>query len=190
MSFMPGTNALLSCLARIESPLGISIEYIIAGSSFSMVLFGFSIPKPTRLCPPALPLYKPSIAASFIGCTFETCTAEPSPVHIVRIMPISPIILAILIEVLVAFSFDLRSSRKQLTPITNTLPSTQPLNTVCKNLLVAVGDNATSLKFDITFRACSGSNSIPTGFCIHAFAISIQRADMHTPIAVSHVAAR
>ena len=63
---------------------------------------------------------------------------------------------------------------QQLTPTTNTAPSTQPLNTVWKNLLTATGDRATSENDTITLRIWAGSNSIPAGYCIQALATRIQ----------------
>jgi len=82
------------------------------------------------------------------------------------------------------------SRNQQATPTTNTAPSTQPDNTVWKNLFTAVGDNATAQKSTISFLTVSGLNSIPTGFCIHAFATSIHQADIVAPNPVSQVDAR
>lgn len=77
-----------------------------------------------------------------------------------------------------------------LTPTTNIPPNTQPDETAWKNLLTATGESTSAQKSSITFRAVSGSNFIPTGYCIHELATNIQRADMVAPIAVSHVEAK
>ena len=42
----------------------------------------------------------------------------------------------------------------------------------------------------MTLRIWSGSNSMPTGYCIQALATSIQSAEMEAPMAVSQVEAR
>lgn len=68
--------------------------------------------------------------------------------------------------------------------------SVQPLKTVWKNLWTATGENATAQKSVITLRICSGSNSMPTGYCIQPLATRIHRADSEAPNAVSHVEAR
>ena len=55
---------------------------------------------------------------------------------------------------------------------------------------MATGENATAQKSAITLRICAGSNSIPTGYCIHELATKIHHADSDEPMAVSHVAVR
>ena len=77
-----------------------------------------------------------------------------------------------------------------LTPTTNTPASVQPLSTVWINLFTATGDSTSAQKSVITLRICSGSNSIPTGYCIQAFATRIHSAEIDAPSAVSHVEAR
>ena len=76
-----------------------------------------------------------------------------------------------------------------LTPKTNKAPTIQLDHTVCKNLFNAKGDNKAQ-KSTISFRTVSGLNSIPTGFCIQAFATKIQNADNVAPTIVNHVDAR
>ena len=75
-------------------------------------------------------------------------------------------------------------------PTTNTPPSTQPDNTVWKNLLTATGDVATAQKSTISLRTVSGLNSIPTGCCIHALATRIHQAEIVAPNPVNQVEAR
>ena len=79
---------------------------------------------------------------------------------------------------------------QQLTPTTNTAASTQPDSTLWKNLLTAIGEVATAQKSTISLRAVSGLNSIPTGFCIQAFATRIHQAEIVAPSPVSQVEAR
>jgi len=79
---------------------------------------------------------------------------------------------------------------QQLTPTTNTAASTQPDNTLWKNLLTAIGEVATAQKSTISLRAVSGLNSMPTGFCIQAFATRIHQAEIVAPSPVSQVEAR
>ncbi len=79
---------------------------------------------------------------------------------------------------------------QQLIPSTNKAPTIQPDNTVWKNLLMATGDKATAQKSNISLRTVSGLKCIPTGYCIHALAIKIQRAERVAPIIVSQVEAR
>ena len=55
---------------------------------------------------------------------------------------------------------------------------------------MAMGDNATAQKSTISFRTESGLNSIPTGYCIQAFATKIHKADSVAPIVVSQVEAK
>ena len=78
---------------------------------------------------------------------------------------------------------------QQLTPITKTPDNAQPLNTAWKNLFTAMPEKSAQ-KSVMTFRICAGSNSVPTGYCIHALATRIQRAEIDAPMAVSHVDAR
>ena len=94
------------------------------------------------------------------------------------------------IDDLAASMLRLRHISQLLTPITNTPARHQPLNTAWKNLFTATGLRATAKKSVITFRICAGSNSHPTGYCIHEFATSIHSADSETPKAVSHDEAR
>ncbi len=78
------------------------------------------------------------------------------------------------------------NKNQALIATTNNAPITYAWLTVCKNLCTAVDDKATSKKFVISFLTVSGLNLIPTGFCIHALAISIQRADKFEPTATNH----
>ena len=55
---------------------------------------------------------------------------------------------------------------------------------------MATGDKATAQKSNISFRTVSGLNRIPTGCCIQALAIKIQRAERVAPMIVSQVEAR
>ena len=71
----------------------------------------------------------------------------------------------------------LRSRYQQLTPTTNTAPSTQPLSTVWKNLATAIGESATAAKSTISLRTVSGLNAMPTGYCIQALATRIHHAE-------------
>ena len=75
-------------------------------------------------------------------------------------------------------------------PTTKTAPSTQPDNTVWKNLLTATGDVATAKKSTISLRTVSGLNSMPTGCCIHALATRIHQAEIVAPKPVSQVEAK
>ena len=77
-----------------------------------------------------------------------------------------------------------------LTPITKTAPTIHPESTVWKNLLMATGDKATAQKSNISLRTVSGLKCIPTGYCIHALAIRIQRAERVAPMIVSQVEAK
>ncbi|MPM41741.1 hypothetical protein SDC9_88400 [bioreactor metagenome] len=72
-------------------------------------------------------------------------------------------------------------------PITTTAAMTKQFVTVWMNLFMATGDKATAQKSTISFLAVSGLNSIPAGYCIQAFATSIQSADRMVPIATSQV---
>ena len=89
-------------------------------------------------------------------------------------MPARPTHEAILMESLANPTLLFFSRNQQLTPTTNTAPSTQPESTVWKNFTTAVCDSATAAKSVITLRICAGSKSIPTGCCIQAFATRIQ----------------
>ena len=82
------------------------------------------------------------------------------------------------------------SRYQQLMPTTKTAPSTQPDNTVWKNLLTATGDVATAQKSTISLRTVSGLNSMPTGCCIHALATRIHQAEIVAPKPVSQVEAK
>ena len=130
------------------------------------------------------------MAASFMGCTRATSFAEPSPVAIVPTMPIKPTQPASLMLLSDASILRFFMSIQQLTPITNTPETVQPHITAWKNLFTATGENANAQKSAITLRICAGSNSMPTGYCIHAFATRIHHADSDEPMAVSHVAVR
>ena len=68
-----------------------------------------------------------------------------------------------------------------LTPMTKQAERVYAEVTVWKNLFMAVGENNTAQKSVISFRAVSGLNSIPTGFCIQAFATRIHNAEMLEP---------
>ena len=83
-----------------------------------------------------------------------------------------------------------RSRNQALTPVTKSAPSTQPDSTVWLNLLIATGERRIDQKSCISLRTVSGLNSIPTGYCIQAFATSIHSAEMVAPATVSHVEAR
>ena len=61
---------------------------------------------------------------------------------------------------------------------------------VCKNFVIAIGENKTSQKLFISFLTVSGLNVIPTGFCIHPFATSIQSAERFEPTATNQVERR
>src|ERR1035437_7155544 len=76
-----------------------------------------------------------------------------------------------------------------LTPVTNRPLNTQPLKTVWKNLFNATGESKMLQKSIISFRTVSGLNSMPTGYCIHAFATRIHKAEMVAPKTVNHVEA-
>ncbi len=108
----------------------------------------------------------------------------------VSTMPASPTHDAIFMESLANPTLLFLRRNQQLTPTTNAAPSTHPERTVWKNLLTATGERATSANDTITLRIWAGSNSIPTGYCIHALATRIHSAERLAPIAVSHVAAR
>ena len=83
-----------------------------------------------------------------------------------------------------------RSMNQAEIPVTKTPESTHPDMTAWKNLWMATGESTTAQKSSMTLRICAGSNSMPTGCCIQALAMSIHRAEIDAPIAVSHVAAR
>ena len=83
-----------------------------------------------------------------------------------------------------------RSRYQQLTPMTNTPPVIQALDTVCRNFVTAMPWKATSQKFTISLRTVSGLNAMPTGCCIQALATRIHHAEMVAPRPVSQVAAR
>ena len=130
------------------------------------------------------------MAASFIGWYLATVTALVSPVIIVSTMPMTPT---------QAPTFRLRQQWSMLrflsiiqphTPHTKTPASAHALSTVWKNLLIAMGESATAAKLVISLRIVSGLNSQPVGYCIHALATRIHRADRLAPMAVNHVAAR
>ena len=69
-------------------------------------------------------------------------------------------------------------------------PSTQPADTAWKNLLTATGERTSAQKSSMTLRAVSGSNFMPTGYCIHELATRIHSAEIEAPMAVSQVEAR
>ena len=125
-----------------------------------------------------------------MGCTRATSSAEPSPDHMVSSMPASPTHPPTLMERMANASLRFLNRNQQLTPITNMPASAHPLNTAWQNLCIATGENATAQKLSITLRICAGSNSMPTGYCIHALAIRIHSAERDAPMAVSQVAAR
>ena len=79
---------------------------------------------------------------------------------------------------------------QQHTATTNTAPMIQAEMTVWKNLSMAKGESATSMKLTISLRMVSGLNSQPTGYCIHALATKIHQAEMVAPSPVSQVEAR
>ena len=55
---------------------------------------------------------------------------------------------------------------------------------------MAVGESSTAQKSDISLRAVIGLNSMPTGFCIHAFATRIHKAEMLEPMNTIQVETR
>ncbi len=130
------------------------------------------------------------MAASFIGWWRATFIADMSPVARVTSMPAPPTHAATFIESSAISTLRLRIIHHELTPITNTPARVHALATVCVNLATAVSEVTTPQKSAMTLRICAGSNSMPTGCCIHALAIRIHSADRHVPAAVSHVAAR
>ena len=75
-------------------------------------------------------------------------------------------------------------------PITTTAASTNPLVTVCTILFTDIGERRMAQKSIISLRAVSGLNCIPTGYCIHAFAVRIHSAEIFVPMAVSQVLSR
>ena len=105
-------------------------------------------------------------------------------------IPIKPTHPANLMLLKAASTLRFFISIQLLTPTTKMPANIQLLITEWKNLLIATGDNATAQKSFITLRICSGSNSIPTGYCIHELATNIHTADIDEPMAVSHVAVR
>ena len=162
----------MSCVPRIERTPGTSTPGI--------TLKGTRVP----------PLSRPSIAASFIGWYFVTCTADLSPNIITTKVPTIPTI-APTIMLFFANSTSLFFMRyQQLIPTTTTPPTSQPLDTEWKNLLIATGLVATAQKSTISLRTVSGLNCMPTGCCIHALAMSIHKAETDAPITVIHVDVR
>src|ERR1035437_8561278 len=130
------------------------------------------------------------MAASFIGCLCATILAEPSPVMTRNSELMNPNTAATRILFL-ANTTSLFFRRNQAeTPIMKTPAKTKPDEIVWRNLLMAIGERNTSQKLTISFRAVSGLNFIPTGFCIHELATRIHNADKLAPIAVSHVEVR
>ena len=75
-------------------------------------------------------------------------------------------------------------------PMTKTEASTYPDEIVCKNLLMATGENRTSQKLTISFLAVSGLNFIPAGYCIQPLATRIHNAERLDPKATSQVESR
>src|SRR5690554_3579634 len=73
------------------------------------------------------------------------------------------------------------------TPTTNEDPTAKHAITVCRNLLIATGESATAQKSTISFLTVSGLNSIPTGYCIQAFATNIHSAESTAPKNTIHV---
>ena len=141
----------------------------------------------------SLPFSSPSKAASFIGWVRATTTPDESPVSMTSPQAISPKMLPTNMLLLANRTSRLRSRYHALMPTTTTAPVSHPLMTVCRNLVTATGENATSRKAPtefISLRTVSGLNVAPTGCCIHALATSIHHADIVAPSVVSHVEAR
>ena len=130
------------------------------------------------------------MAANFMGWYLATVTALESPVMLVSTMPITPTHAPTLRLRWQCATLRLRSSIQPHTPTTNTPPSVHALSTVWKNLLIAIGEQATAQKLVISLRIVAGLNSQPVGYCIQALATKIHSADSVAPMAVSHVEAR
>lgn len=136
------------------------------------------------------PCCNPSAAASFMGCSRAMITPLWSPVPSTMRPATIPVRLATLMERKAILRLRCLMRNQQLTPITNTAPVSQPLDTVCKNLTTAVGESATAAKSFISLRTVSGLNAMPTGCCIQALATNIHQAEMVAPKPVNHVEAR
>ena len=147
------------------------------------------MPKPSRGMP-SLPSYRPSMAASFMGCTFVTSTALPSPENIHNRIPTRPTAPPTLIDLTAKSTLRFFIRNHPLTHTTKAPARHHPLVTAWMNLFTATGDRATSRKLTITLRIWSAENSMPTGYCIHELATRIHHALRLAPKAVSHVAAR
>ena len=146
---------------------------------------------PTATNPaPFVPLYRPSMAASFMGWNCATLYAEPSPVKTANPEATSPKMAATRMLCTANSRCRLRSRNQLLTPTTNTAPKTHDEVTVCRNLFTAIGESATAQKSNISLRTVSGLNCMPTGYCIHALATRIHSAERVAPMTVSHVEAR
>ena len=151
--------------------MAIFIKY--GSSSLSTVFAGLRIPNATISCP-CCPLYRPSIAASFMGWRSATVTAEVSPEMEVSTMPIKPTHAPTFRLRKQWSALRLRSSIHPETPTTNTPARVHALSTVCSTLLNAIGEVATVQKLVISLRMVSGLKVQPTGSCIQAFATRIQ----------------
>ena len=118
-----------------------------------------------------------------MGWYFAILRAELSPVNIKKTQATNPNTAA---TIILCFANDrscLFNKNHALTPITNIDATTYPDEMVCRNLLIATGENSTSQKLTISFRAVLGLNFMPAGYCIHALATNIHKAERFEPIA-------
>ena len=130
------------------------------------------------------------MAASFIGCTRAMTAPDRSPVVAVTSAKMKPKAEAVAMLLRAIFCSRRLSRYHALTPTTNRDASTNDEVTVWKNLFIATGEKSTSQNEVISLRTVSRLNVQPTGYCIHALATRIHRAERLAPMAVSHVAVR
>jgi hypothetical protein len=82
--------------------------------------------------------------------------ADWSPVKIMNMETINPNTAATAILILANTTERFFKRNQELMPITKTEANTYPEEMVCRNLFMATGENNTSQKLLISFRAVSG----------------------------------
>ncbi len=145
---------------------------------------------PTTSPAPSVPLYNPSRAANFMGCTFAMVRVELS-----RCPPDKPMRLIQkcwqqeYFFVPVADRAFSEETKKKHQP-QKRMPVQIPMMlhaTICQLQPVKT---EFPKSFCISLRAVSGLKAMPTGFCIQPLATKIHKAERLAPMAVSHVAIR